>query len=286
VLPVLTFPDDRAGLLANRIQRDSEHLNLKFWGGVYERAERWHDTHAEVYFYGLDEHDVPGERETRDRRLWTGGGRFFRSAGPKRWDVDVEAAWQGGRAHASTAPGDVDVLDVSAGLLHASAGYTWARRLSPKLGLEYDYGSGDNDPSDRVWNRFDSLFGNRRVDLGPTNIYGALGRENIQTIGFRASVAPTARFDVFAVGRWVGLAAAADSFSSTGVRDPSGMSGKDGARQLDIRLRAWIVPRVLRVETGATYLIEGPFLRAAPNASRLGNTTFSYADVTYTVGVR
>lgn len=286
VLPVLTLPDARPALLANKIQRDREHRNQTFWGAVYERPRLRRGARGEAYVYVLDEHDVPGQRETRDRRLWTGGGRWFRTPTPGTVDLDLEAAWQTGRAHASSGPADVRVLDVSARYLHASTGYTWARSWSPRLALEYDYGSGDASPADGTWNRFDTLFGNRRVDLGPTSIYGALGRENIDTVGVRVSVAPTARLDSFVVYRWVGLAAAADTFTASGVRDPSGLAGRDGARQLDLRIRAWLVPRMLRIETGATHLAAGPFLRAAPNATRLGDTNFFYADVTYTVGAR
>ena len=146
-----------------------------------------------------------------------------------------------------------------------------------------DYGSGDADPVDGQWNRFDGLFGHRRVELAPTSIYGALGRENIDTVGVRVSVAPSTRTDAFAVYRVVRLAAAADAFASTGVRDPTGQSGRDGGQQIDVRFRTWIQPGVVRLELGATHLIAGRFLRSAPNATREGNTTFFYGDVTYSL---
>ena len=78
----------------------------------------------------------------------------------------------------------------------------------------------------------------------------------------------------------------ADAFASTGVRDATRLAGRDGARQLDVRVRAWLVPNVLRVEGGATHLAAGRFMREAPNATHQGNTTFFYSDVTYTFGAR
>ena len=123
------------------------------------------------------------------------------------------------------------------------------------MGLEYDYGTGDRDASDGTWTRFDSLFGNRRVDLGPTSIYGALGRENIATAGIRLSVAPSRRLDAFGVYRVLGLAAAADAFSSTGVRDPSGASGRRAGGQWDLRMRYLFPDETLRVEAGVTRLV-------------------------------
>ena len=283
VLPVVILPENRDDLLHNRIELDTQHVNQKFWGALYERERLWRQTRGEVYLYALDEHDDPGKRETRDRKLWTAGIRLFRPPTIGAWDVDVESAWQGGRAHASSAAADRRALEVSARLLHLQASYTIDRPWSPRVGVEYDYGSGDVDPADAQWNRFDGLFGHRRVELGPTSIYSALGRENIDTVGVRASVAPNTRTDAFAVYRVVRLAADADAFASTGVRDPSGRSGRDGGQQIDLRFRAWIRPGVLRLDLGVTHLIAGHFLRAAPNATREGNTTFFYGDVTYSL---
>ena len=279
--PVLTLPADRPALLENEAQLDREYSNQRFWGLWYERSALRRGLRAEGYLYALDERDQPGRRETRDRHLWTVGGRLFRGPSGGAWDIDLESAWQTGRAHATPSPPDVVNLDVKAGYVHASTGYTLGLPWNPRGGIEYDYGSGDSDPSDARWNRFDGLFGNRRIDLAPTSIYGALGRENIDTIGTRLSIVPSARVDVFAVFRWVGLAAAADAFASTGVRDPSGAAGRNAGRQLDARVRISIVPNALRFEGGATVFWRGPFLQNAPNATHEGDTAFLYGDLTY-----
>lgn len=217
----------------------------------------------------------------QNRRLWTPGGRLFREAAGGAWDADAEVAWQWGSARASAASADVRDLQVSAHYMHASAGYTFAPSWEPRIGVEYDRGTGDTDASDGTWHRFDSLFGNRRVDLGPTSIYGALGRENISTFGARVSARPTSRSDLFAVFRTLRLAAAADAFSTSGIRDPTGRSGLQAGSQIDARARVSIVSGTLRLEAGATHLIAGPFLRHAPNVTRERNTTFFYTDLTY-----
>jgi hypothetical protein len=237
VLPVATLPDDRDALLGNRVEADAQHFNQRFWGTLYERDRFWLRTRGEAYVYALREHDDPGKRETRDRKLWTAGFRVFRPASAGAWDADVESAWQGGRAHASTAATDTRGLDVSARLLHLHSGYTFKRAWAPRLGVEYDYGTGDAGPRDDEWNRLDGLFGHRRQELGPTSIYGALGRENIDTVGLRLSFAPTTRVDVFAVYRVLRLASPTDAFASTGVRDATGRSGRDAGQQLDLRAR-------------------------------------------------
>jgi hypothetical protein len=285
VFPVATLPDTREALLHNRMAADRELWNQTFWGALYERDRLWRRTRGEAYVYRLREHDVAG-RKTRDRRLWTAGIRVYRAASVGAWDVEVESVWQRGRVHASGVLSDSRPLDVSARLLHAHAGRTFAGPWSPRVGVEYDYGSGDRDPTDGQWNRFDGLFGSRRTELGPTGIYGALGRENIETMGVRLSLVPTSRIDAFAVYRALWLAAAADAFASTGVRDADGRSGRNAGHQIDVRVRAWVVPAGLRLEIGVTQLIKGPFLRRAPNAPRDEDTTFVYGDLTYAVGAK
>jgi hypothetical protein len=283
VLPVVTLPDNRDALLGNRVEADAQHFNQRFWGALYERNRFWRRTRSEAYVYGLHEHDDPGKRETRDRKLWTAGFRVFRPASAGAWDADVESAWQGGRVQASTAATDTRALDVSARLLHLHSGYTCKRAWAPRVSVEYDYGTGDADPRDDEWNRLDGLFGHRRQELGPTSIYGALGRENIDTVGLRLSFAPTTRADVFAVYRVLRLASPTDAFASTGVRDATGRSGRDAGQQLDLRARIWLKPGLLRLDVGVTRLGVGTFLRSAPNATREGNTTFFYGDVTYAI---
>jgi hypothetical protein len=83
--------------------------------------------------------------------------------------------------------------------------------------------------------------------------------------------APSARLDAFAAYRGLRLAAAADAFAGTVGRDPTARSGRDAGRQIDLRLRVWIVPGFVRVEAGTPHLIERSFLRLAPNASHRGD---------------
>lgn len=149
VFPVATLPDGRDALLHNQIARDRELLSQRFWGALYERERLWRRTHGEVYLYDLREHDEPGRPETRDRKLWTAGFRLYHPPSFGAWDVDVESASQRGSARASSAPSDVRPLNVSARLLHGRAGYTFARSWSPRLGIEYDYGSGDSHDAGR-----------------------------------------------------------------------------------------------------------------------------------------
>ena len=68
-----------------------------------------------------------------------------------------------------------------------------------------------------------------------------------------------------------------------GVRDASGASGKLAAHQIEARVRHWIVPGRLQVDTGAAVLIKRGLLRDASNAPATGNTRYGYVDVLLTL---
>jgi hypothetical protein len=88
--------------------------------------------------------------------------------------------------------------------------------------------------------------------------------------------------DAFTVYRVLRLASASDSFAGTGVRDPTGASGKEAGRQWDTRFRVVLVPQLLRLDSGVTWFDMGPFMKSAPNATRLSDTVFFYTDLTWT----
>ena len=161
---------------------------------------------------------------------------------------------------------------VSAWFVHADAGYTFPGNAKLRLSVEYDRASGDA-PGGK-YGRFDTLFGMRRADLAPAGIYNAIGRANIETVGLRAEIAPSSRWDAFAAYRPMWLAEKTDSFSTTGVRDVTGVSGSFAGHQLEGRVRYWLVPSFLRAEINAVWLAKGRFLHAAPNAPATGDTTY------------
>jgi hypothetical protein len=283
--PVITLPEDRPSLIDNEHEYDEQRRGFGFAGAYYTRPAALAGARIETYLYALEERDDEGEFETRNRSLQTVGARWSRAPARARWSFDVEGALQGGTARASARTDDRRDLDVEAYYVHAAIGRTLSRPWSPRIDLEYDDGSGDREAGDGKWHRFDMLFGNRRVDLAPTSIYGALGRENIAAVGVRLSLAPSDKTDTFFAYRDLRLAAARDVFASTGVRDATGSAGRDAGWQLDFRWR-YRSSAALPFDLGATYLSASRFLRDAPNATREGDTTYVYSDFTYTFGGR
>ena len=279
-MPQIRRPDDAQGLRDNRVQWDLETTAVQFFGAHTTLPNVLGGT-LEGYGYRLAERDG-ADRATRNRRLWTTGLRLFAPPAPGKWDHDVEAAWQFGTARRSLGAGDLTDLDVSAWLVHAEAGYTFMGAWHPHVIALFDGASGDGGKAGQ-FGRFDTLFGARRFDFGPTGLFGAVQRSNILSPGWRVEATPTARTDVMLTYRALWLENPRDAFATTGVRDATGASGRFAGHQMDARLRYWIVPGLLQADTGAAVLLKRGVLRNAPNAPPTGDTVYGYLDLTLTL---
>jgi hypothetical protein len=278
VLPQIRLPDDLPAVLDHEVQWDRESFDLQLWGGYVARPDTIAGAMVEVGYFGLHERDWAGHA-TRNRDLDTFSARVIREPSAGQLDFEAEGIYQRGTIRASAGPVS-PVLDVEAWFVHADVGYTLPGIAKLRLSVEYDRASGDGPGSS--YGRFDTLFGMRRADLAPAGIYNAIGRANISTPAVRAEIAPDPRWDAFAVYRPMWLASRTDSFSTTGVRDPSGQSGNFAGHQVEARFRYWVVPRLLRAELNALALLKGRFLETAPNAPQTGDTHYISTALTAT----
>ena len=277
-LPLNRLPSDKQGVLDNKVRWDRESFDLAFWGGFLTKPALFGRANLDVYFFGLNERDAP-KYPTRNRRLYTPGMRLYSDPKPGRTDIEFEGAYQFGTTRTSSAAA-APQKPVSAYFIHAEVGHQFAAAWVPRVSLEYDLASGDRGRRD--YTRFDSLYGPRRPDFGPTGIYGPLGRSNISSPGIRVEVTPNKRWDGFVMYRAAWLDSAVDGFANTGVKDATARSGTFAGQQIEGRMRYWIVPKLLRAETGGALLINGAFLKQAPNANGYGNPIYGYADITAT----
>lgn len=269
VLPQMRRPDGEADLLDNHVAVDRESFDLRLWGGYAAQALR-PGTMVELGYIGLAERDAPG-RPTRNRHLHNISLRLMRDPAPGRFDFEVEGIGQVGRIRASTLPGAAG-LDVAAWFVHADVGYSFPGPLRARLSPEFDYASGDRPGG--AYNRFDTLFGMRRGDFVPSGIFAQTGRANILMPGLRLEMAPGKRLDLFASWHPMWLASRTDAFSTTGVRDAAGRSGRYAGQVVDGRLRWWLVPSRLRGELNGSWIGKGHFLRDAPNAPPHGDVRY------------
>ena len=274
--PQVRRPDSLDALLDNRHRADEASRHLVLFGGTAARPKSLGDATVEGTYLRLEESDAPG-RPTRNRRLDSYGVRVIRDPAAGRWDYEIEAIGQGGTIRRGLGAAD-PTLKVRAHFLHAEAGYTWDRPWRPHVSAEFDLATGDK--AGGRFGRFDSLFGTRRGDLAPSGIYNAIGRANIVTPGLRLEVTPSPRWDGFVAVRGLWLEAREDAFSTTGVRDPAGASGRFAGRQLEGRVRYWLVPGKLRAEANGVWLDKARFLRRAPNAPPTGDERYVSLNLT------
>ncbi|MBT8447097.1 MAG: alginate export family protein, partial [Gammaproteobacteria bacterium] len=278
-LPVSRKPRTAAALIDNDIEFDEESDKVRFWGMFYRFAEPAGKRRLELYLLGLDEEDS-ADLATRNRELYTPGLRFWKPKERGGFDYLLESALQFGESRASAnATRD---LDHFAHYHHVEVGYSFATRYSPRVVLRYDYASGDDDPNDGDAGRFDTLFGARRFEYGPTGIYGPFARANLSTPGIRVDFEPARGVKVFADYRAFWLASGRDAWVAARVSDPAGASGRFVAQQLEARVRWDVMPGNLRFEAGAAHLVAGEFIDNAPNATGQGDATYLYSSLVFT----
>lgn len=280
VVPVTRKPSDALSALDNEVTLDTQIGNVRL-SVAHVDAPLPGGLRGEIYVFDLEENDDL-RAATRNRDLVTSGGRLRQLPARGKFDFDLEYARQTGSQHATTNPLDVTVLDHKAVMAHVEFGYSLDAPWEPRVSLQYDFASGDASPVDGRSQRFDPLFGDRSFEFGPTSIFGFIARTNVVSPGLRFELKPDNVSDAYVMLRHVQLDRAQDSYANSGVRDASGASGKDVGLQLEGRYRHWLAKDSLRLTLGAAIVLEGDFLKHAPNATGMGNPVYSYADLTWT----
>lgn len=275
-MPQLRLPRTPEAVRANRVAWDRESLDLQLAGASLTLPAG--PASLQLYALGLVEHDAP-DFPTADRRLLTLGLRHARPPAAGHWDHDVEIAHQQGSARTAIIAGAPRV-DVAAWLVHAEAGRRLAVPWQPRLALLFDLASGGSGP-DGI-GRFDTLYGARRFEFGPSGLFGALARANIVAAGVRVEAQPSPRVDLMAMWRPAWAAADGDGFAQSGVR-PTAASGRFAGHMAEARLRWWAVPGRVRLDTGAALLAKGRLLREGFGARATGDTVYGYLDLGFSL---
>lgn len=270
VLPHIRLPDDLPSIKAQQPHWDRESFDLQLWGGLVSHTGLVRYLTLEAGYFGVLERDWPG-RVTRQRDLDSFSARLIRDPRPGKVDFELEGIYQSGTVRASGST-SASILPVRAWFMHADAGYSFPGSAKVRLSLEYDRASGD-EPGGK-FGRFDTLFGMRGADLAQSGIYNAIGRANISAVGVRLEKGLANRWEGYFTYKPTWLASRTDSFSTTGVRDPTGSAGNFAGHQVEMQFRYWLVPKFLRVQLNAVNLSKGRFLRTAPNAVTAADTHY------------
>jgi len=238
----------------------------RFWG-VYFSRPRKQGVSTEIYYFGLweDPDRLPGTK----RRYTTIGGRAFREAKPGAFGFEAESAWQFGKAAE---------FDHFAHMQHLQLGYVFDAPWQPSVSGHYDYASGDKDPYDRRNDNFDSLFGARRWEYGPTGIYQWMSRTNINSPALYFGFKPARNLELLPDIRWQWLAQKRAVWVGGALRDPTGAAGSYVGSSMEWRLRYDFAP-YFRPEIGYVRFFKGRFAREAPQSPTAKDSNYFFVEL-------
>ncbi|QQR81323.1 MAG: alginate export family protein [Deltaproteobacteria bacterium] len=144
------------------------------FGGIYGSHKVSQAFAYDVYALGLN--DTPGTGT--DLRLATFGTRLVGTLlESNQLDYNAEGAIQTGKTGGNT---------ILAFMGHAAAGYTFDQSLKPRLGLEYNFASGDKSSTSKV-ERFHNLFPTNHNKYGYIDF---VGLRNIHDINPSVMIKP------------------------------------------------------------------------------------------------
>jgi hypothetical protein len=277
--PMRPLPSDLDGFLDNDYELDRAVRGAALAGFFYQLPPFAKKSVLEIYAldFDLDPVDVAAAVD-----LLTLGTRAYRAPSPGLWNYEIEAVVQTGESGGTLAGVTRPDLDHDAYFLHLEVGYAFDAPWQPNLVLQYDVASGDENPADATIERFNTLFGARRFDTGPTGIYGAFARSNIDAPGVRLTFRPKPRWQCMLHYADYRLAEARDGWIGAGWRDPTGAAGRSVGRQLEGSFAWTAIENRLTLETGFAHLDLGGFARQTMGAAFRGDPTAFYAGLTTT----
>ncbi|MDO9047166.1 MAG: alginate export family protein [Methylobacter sp.] len=123
--------------------------------------------------------------------------------------------------------------------------------------------------------RYETMDGARHFDYGPTGIYGAFARSNVNTPGYRIGINPRSDVQAFLSHRAFRPASSKDNWTTANLQDKTGRSGDFVGHQLELSTR-WDVNSSLNLETGWAHLFKGEFAKNAPSAPNAQDVDYFY----------
>jgi len=267
--PVVRLPDQQSQLVNNGYAWDEEQTGAFFTGGFAETNQLPWDSRGELYLYYLGE----DQRSSNHRRLFTPGFRVYRQPKKGEWDFEGESIAQTGNRldtvyDPATGKGTKTELSTEAFYEHIQLGYTFDLPWDPRILVQYDYATGGLNGSKTVTNSFDTLYGARRWEYGPTGIFGPFARNNINSPGTRVFIVPHRDVAAFVAYRaWWMADSKAPWQQAQGISlvDPTGKAGDFLGHTVELSAR-WDAHENIAFEGGWAYLIKGNFARNAPGA--------------------
>jgi hypothetical protein len=235
--------------------------------GAYGRFAVFEKHALEAYALYRDKDDAEFNGPTREHV--TIGGRFETNAKMAPWDYFVEAAGQFG----TFADADHSAF---AGVI--GTGYTLAGCPAvPRIGFEYNYATGDNDPTDDDSHTFDNLYPTNHKFYGYMDLFAW---KNIHNPRLTVSCKPHDQVKVQLDGHMFWLANNADAWyraNGAAIRaDPAGDASSYVGSEVDLTVTYTPHKRV-NIQAGYSHFFAGDFVEETGTHS---DADFFYTQVT------
>jgi len=214
-------------------RKPDEYREEQHFYGFYGTYKGIPNHYVDLYILGLhDTGDLTNANgRVGDRTLLTAGGRFGGRTGDFDYDGELMGQW-------GTFAGDT----IRAWGAGADAGYT-IRNLAwkPRFGVGFDFGSGDDDPTDGAHETFNQLFPLGHAYLGLLDLFA---RQNVLASNVNLTVKPHEK--VTAKLTWMTFWSDSEKdalYNAGGAavrRDVTGYSGHDIGNELDLTVKCQI----------------------------------------------
>lgn len=201
-------------------------------------------------------------RVSRNARSESGvvGKRDFKTYGirfvgklPKNFDYNTEMNWQHG--------------SISTDSMNAWAGHWMLGYVTPKLGwspkwmLEYNYASGDKNPTDGKRGTFDQLYPTGHDKIGFADQVGWRNVHNVQIAGL---LKPNPKWAITPRYHWLWLASARDAmYAANGnavAQDKTGAAGSYIGTEIDLTA-TYAATKQMSIAFGYAHLFPGTYLK-------------------------
>lgn len=189
----------------------------------------------------------------RDQRRVTLGLRVASQALAESADYTAEGAYQFG---------GIQGRDIRAYAFAVKAGYTLPVALKPRIGIEYDRASGDDNSSDDKFETFENLFPTNHIHYGYMDY---VGWRNMQDLRFSLGVKPTKVSSISVDYHWFWLAEKRDNWyrASGHIFRTTPTTGNTKAELgQEINLVAYtMIKEKLRLEAGYGRFFPGDYVK-------------------------
>jgi hypothetical protein len=268
------------------------------FGGVYFSTTLVPKQTTDLYFFYRDKNDNQPDLDPTNKidpeGSWNGPAASFATIGlrvkstPDKWngwDYSGEFVYENGDLYATDR--NSQRFDLSAFALAVSGGYTFKDMVwKPRLGLEYDFASGDDDPNDSDSHSFQNLYPSNHDKYG---LMDEFGWRNLHDLRAQLSLKPMKKLELEGHVHALFLANTDDYwYRSNGIstlrtKTPDGRDVRTigasnfAGEELDL-IATYEVTKNIKFQTGYSHFFAGDYLADTGSSS---DADFGFLMVTF-----